>query len=88
MKGNRMFPQCGFSNTAVQVLGALGVEYETFDILEDAFVRQEGECDSRASERLSVWLVESELRTDGEQTISRSLPPELRTHGSGPSSNS
>ena len=43
MKGNRVFPQCGFSNTAVQVLGALGVEYETYDILEDGAVREQGE---------------------------------------------
>jgi monothiol glutaredoxin len=25
MKGNKMFPQCGFSNTAVQIMQALEV---------------------------------------------------------------
>mmetsp|Transcript_85212 Transcript_85212/g.241469 ORF Transcript_85212/g.241469 Transcript_85212/m.241469 type:complete len:158 (+) Transcript_85212:119-592(+) len=59
MKGNRMFPQCGFSNTAVQVLGALGVEYETFDILEDAFVRQEVKT-------FSNWPTIPQLYVDGE----------------------
>ena len=33
-------PQCGFSNNVVQILNALGVPFETFDVLEDAEVRQ------------------------------------------------
>lgn len=40
MKGNRMFPQCGFSATVVGVLDELGAKYETFNILEDAAVRE------------------------------------------------
>lgn len=34
MKGTREQPQCGFSNRAIQVLNACGVEYFTVDILD------------------------------------------------------
>lgn len=39
MKGNKMFPQCGFSNTAVQILNSMNVEFETFDVLADESMR-------------------------------------------------
>jgi len=39
MKGNRQFPQCGFSNTCVQILNTLNVPYETVNILEDERLR-------------------------------------------------
>lgn len=40
MKGSKLMPQCGFSNNAVQILNALGVPYETVDVLEDFEIRQ------------------------------------------------
>lgn len=40
MKGNKLMPQCGFSNNVVQVLNALGVTYETYDVLTDPKIRQ------------------------------------------------
>ncbi len=40
MKGNRDFPQCGFSGRAVQILQALDTEFETADVLADAEIRQ------------------------------------------------
>ncbi len=40
MKGNKLMPQCGFSNNVVQIFNVLGVPYETFDVLADAEVRQ------------------------------------------------
>ena len=40
MKGNPKFPQCGFSSLACQVLEACGVQYETFDVLQDPDVRE------------------------------------------------
>ena len=40
MKGNKSFPQCGFSNAVVQILKEEGVEFETFNVLADADVRQ------------------------------------------------
>ncbi|MEY4519618.1 MAG: hypothetical protein RLZZ499_2218 [Cyanobacteriota bacterium] len=40
MKGDRLQPQCGFSNNVVQILNILGVPYETFDILSNDEIRQ------------------------------------------------
>ncbi len=40
MKGNKLMPQCGFSNNVVQILNALAVPFETFDVLSDPEVRQ------------------------------------------------
>lgn len=40
MKGNKLMPQCGFSNNVVQILHSLGVPFETFDVLSDMEVRQ------------------------------------------------
>lgn len=40
MKGNKLMPQCGFSNNVVQILNAMGVPYETIDILDDWEIRQ------------------------------------------------
>ena len=40
MKGNKLMPQCGFSNNVVQILNALGMPFETFDVLSDMEIRQ------------------------------------------------
>ena len=40
MKGNKLMPQCGFSNNVVQILNTLGVPFETIDILADQEIRQ------------------------------------------------
>ncbi|MBS3030172.1 MAG: Grx4 family monothiol glutaredoxin [Anabaena sp. CoA2_C59] len=40
MKGNKLMPQCGFSNNVVQILNTLGVPFETLDVLADSEVRQ------------------------------------------------
>lgn len=40
MKGNKLMPQCGFSNQVVQILNILGVPYETIDVLADQDIRQ------------------------------------------------
>ena len=40
MKGNKLMPQCGFSNNVVQILHSLGGGFETFDVLSDAEIRQ------------------------------------------------
>ncbi len=40
MKGDRRFPQCGFSGKAVQMLDACGADYETVNVLADDGVRQ------------------------------------------------
>jgi len=40
MKGNKLMPQCGFSNNVVQILNTLGVPYETVNVLDDPEIRQ------------------------------------------------
>ena len=40
MKGSKIFPQCGFSNTAVQILQSFGIDFETVDVLADESIRQ------------------------------------------------
>jgi len=40
MKGSKLMPQCGFSNNVVQIMHALGVPFETFDVLSDMEIRQ------------------------------------------------
>lgn len=40
MKGNKLMPQCGFSNNVVQILQSLAVPFETFDVLSDMDIRQ------------------------------------------------
>ncbi|AOL22900.1 monothiol glutaredoxin [Erythrobacter litoralis] len=40
MKGTPLFPQCGFSNLAVNILDHCGVAYESVDVLQDMEIRQ------------------------------------------------
>jgi len=39
MKGSPAFPQCGFSARAVAILKELGIEFASFDVLEDEEIR-------------------------------------------------
>ena len=59
MKGTKMFPQCGFSNTVVQVLTRMGVEFETFDVLSDEAMRN-------GIKEYSNWPTIPQLYLDGE----------------------
>lgn len=40
MKGNRTFPQCGFSATVVKILKDVGVQFETVNVLTDPELRE------------------------------------------------
>lgn len=40
MKGSKLFPQCGFSNNAVQILTSFGVTFHTIDVLADQSIRE------------------------------------------------
>ncbi|WOL02018.1 monothiol glutaredoxin-S7, chloroplastic [Canna indica] len=59
MKGTRDFPQCGFSNTVVQILKSLNVPFETLDILENEMLRQ-------GMKEYSSWPTFPQLYIDGE----------------------
>ena len=39
MKGNPTFPQCGFSSTVVQILKHMGVNFQSYDVLQDEELR-------------------------------------------------
>eukprot|EP00262_Sarcandra_glabra_P004509 TRINITY_DN15595_c1_g1_i1.p1 TRINITY_DN15595_c1_g1~~TRINITY_DN15595_c1_g1_i1.p1 ORF type:complete len:175 (-),score=28.23 TRINITY_DN15595_c1_g1_i1:327-851(-) len=59
MKGTKDFPQCGFSNTVVQILKSLNVPFETFDILGNEMIRH-------AMKEYSSWPTFPQLYIDGE----------------------
>jgi monothiol glutaredoxin len=40
MKGNKSFPQCGFSSKVVEILKSEGVDFETVNVLADPEIRQ------------------------------------------------
>ena len=40
MKGNPTFPQCGFSSTVVQILKHMGVDFQSYDVLQDEELRE------------------------------------------------
>lgn len=59
MKGNKLMPQCGFSNNVVQILNTLGVPYETVDVLADSEIRQ-------GVKDYSDWPTIPQVYIDGE----------------------
>ena len=59
MKGTPMFPQCGFSSTAVSILERLGVEFEGVDVLADAEIRS-------GVKAFSDWPTVPQLYVKGE----------------------
>ena len=59
MKGNKLFPQCGFSNTACRILDAISVPYETVNVLEDDRIRN-------GVKVFSSWPTIPQLYVDGE----------------------
>jgi monothiol glutaredoxin len=40
IKGTKLFPQCGFSNTAVNLVGSITSDFATFDVLSDESIRE------------------------------------------------
>jgi monothiol glutaredoxin len=40
MKGNKKFPQCGFSAQVTQILSLVGTDYKDINVLEDMSVRE------------------------------------------------
>jgi monothiol glutaredoxin len=59
MKGSKLFPQCGFSNTAVQILNSFGVDYHTVDVLSDESIRS-------GIKDFSQWPTIPQLYLNGE----------------------
>ena len=59
MKGNRNFPQCGFSATVIGILNKVTSGYETVNILEDPAVRE-------GMKEFSSWPTFPQLYVKGE----------------------
>lgn len=59
MKGNRHFPQCGFSAVVVEILKKHGVPFETFNVLSDPSVRE-------GVKRFANWPTIPQLYINGE----------------------
>ena len=59
MKGNAMFPQCGFSARVVQILTHMGVPFQTANVLEDAELRE-------GIKQYSQWPTVPQLYVKGE----------------------
>ena len=95
MKGNKLFPQCGFSNTAVQILKSLteqaGTDFETFDVLSDQTVREgvkallEGQLLTLIGDRdTPAEGVEAEAELDASfvEALNEAISPESDLHAS------
>ncbi|MBT3658460.1 MAG: Grx4 family monothiol glutaredoxin [Rhodospirillaceae bacterium] len=59
MKGNPMFPQCGFSAAVSQVLSTLQVKFKGVDVLEDMEIRD-------GIKQFSNWPTIPQLYVKGE----------------------
>ena len=59
MKGNPMFPQCGFSAATVQALSMAGVKFGSVDVLQDAEIRD-------GIKQFSSWPTIPQLYVKGE----------------------
>ncbi|XP_067858487.1 glutaredoxin 3 [Heptranchias perlo] len=74
MKGNKTLAKCGFSRTIVGILNETGVEYETFDILEDEEVRH-------GLKTFSNWPTYPQLYVKGELIGGLDIVKELKKSG-------
>ena len=59
MKGNKSFPQCGFSAAVVEVLKRHAVPFETVNVLQDQAVRE-------GIKKFSNWPTIPQLYVNGE----------------------
>jgi monothiol glutaredoxin len=74
MKGNRLMPQCGFSNNVVQILNILGTPYETADVLADEEIRQ-------GIKEFSSWPTIPQVYINGEFIGGSDVMVELYKNG-------
>ncbi|KAM4636362.1 glutaredoxin-3 [Discoglossus pictus] len=74
MKGNKEIPKCGFSRQILEILNNTGVDYDTFDILEDEEVRQ-------GLKTFSNWPTYPQLYVKGELVGGLDIIKELKENG-------
>ena len=59
MRGNPVFPQCGFSAAVVEILGRLSIPFKSVDVLEDMEIRE-------GIKQFSNWPTIPQLYVKGE----------------------
>ncbi|XP_033371756.1 glutaredoxin-3 [Parus major] len=74
MKGNKQMAKCGFSKQILEIMNNTGVDYETFDILEDEEVRQ-------GLKSFSNWPTYPQLYVKGELVGGLDIVKELKENG-------
>ncbi|XP_034292373.1 glutaredoxin-3 [Pantherophis guttatus] len=74
MKGNKQTAKCGFSKQIIEILNNTGVDYETFDILENEEVRQ-------GLKKYSNWPTYPQLYVKGELVGGLDIVKELNESG-------
>ncbi|XP_021255214.1 glutaredoxin-3 [Numida meleagris] len=74
MKGNKQAAKCGFSKQIIEIINNTGVDYETFDILEDEEVRQ-------GLKTYSDWPTYPQLYVKGELVGGLDIVKELKENG-------
>ncbi|XP_029359575.1 glutaredoxin 3 [Echeneis naucrates] len=74
MKGNKEAAKCGFSRQILEILNGTGVDYDTFDILQDEEVRQ-------GLKTYSNWPTYPQLYVKGELIGGLDIVKELKESG-------
>ncbi len=74
MKGNKMFPQCGFSAQVVGILKQSGVDFETHNILQDPDLRQ-------GLKEYSNWPTFPQLYVNGQLIGGCDIVTEMHQNG-------
>ncbi|OPJ84035.1 glutaredoxin-3 [Patagioenas fasciata monilis] len=74
MKGSKQMARCGFSRQIIEIMNNTGVDYETFDILEDEEVRQ-------GLKTYSNWPTYPQLYVKGELVGGLDIVKELKESG-------
>jgi monothiol glutaredoxin len=74
MKGNKMFPQCGFSAQVLGFLKESGVDFDAHNILADQDLRQ-------GLKELSNWPTYPQLYVDGKLVGGCDIVAELHETG-------
>ncbi|XP_053927665.1 glutaredoxin-3 [Cuculus canorus] len=74
MKGSKQVAKCGFSKQIIEIMNNTGIDYETFDILEDEEVRQ-------GLKKYSNWPTYPQLYVKGELVGGLDIIKELKENG-------
>ncbi len=74
MKGTKSFPQCGFSQRAVQILKAEGAEFLDVNVLKDPDIRQ-------GIKEFSSWPTIPQVYIDGKFVGGSDILTEMQQSG-------